>query len=106
MISSLSLNQLLALYSWFPLAALLVFLLLIARFYEQFSGKRMMYGLFIVPLILFGVAAVRYASIEGIAGDEWADVALGVGGTVLLALCAMLYWRMLRAQRDRLKDRS
>ena len=96
MISSLSLNQLLALYSWFPLAALLTFMLLIARFYEKFSGKPMYFRGYFAPIILFGAAAVRYASKDIITNDPLADLALGLGGISLLVLCGVIYWRMLR----------
>lgn len=96
MISSLSLNQLLALYSWFPLAALLMFTLLIARFYEKFSGQPMYFRAFFIPVILFGMAVVRYASIDSIVGDVWADAALISAGATLMGLCLVVYWRMLR----------
>jgi hypothetical protein len=100
MISSLSFSQLLALYSWFPVAALLMFLLLIARFYEKFSGKRMYFQAFFVPLMLYGVAAVRYASIDGIVGDPFGDSALAAAGLTLIPLCVMIYWRMVRQRQD------
>ena len=38
------------LYGWFILAALTLFLGLIARFYRKFSGERTFYPLFLVPL--------------------------------------------------------
>jgi hypothetical protein len=100
LISSLSLNQLLALYSWFPLAALLMFMLLIARFYEKFSGNRMYFKGFVIPLILFGMAIVRYASVDGIVGDAIADVALISAGITLVTLCIVVYWQMLRSKLD------
>lgn len=96
MLSSLSFSQLLALYSWFPLAALLLILLLIARFYEKFSGRRMYFHLFFVPLVLFGAAAARYASLDGISGDLLGDIMLMVAGLTLTPLCLVVYWQMLR----------
>lgn len=83
------------LYLWFPLAVILVFVLLIARFYQQFSGTRTYFRLFLLPIVLFGAAAVRYASLEVVAGDVWADVLLGIGGLVLSILCIRLYWVMM-----------
>ena len=59
---SSSLHQFLTLYSWFPLAALLLFLLLIARFYARFSGQRMYHWLYLVPMIGAGIVVVRSAS--------------------------------------------
>lgn len=96
MISSLSFSQLLALYSWFPLAALLMIMLLIARFYAKFSGKRMYFQGFFIPVVFFGAAAARYASLDGIAGDSIGDAALMVAGLTLLPLCIVVYLRMLR----------
>ncbi len=90
----LSLNQFLMLYNWFPLAALLFLLLLIARFYEKFSGEQTYFRLFSLPIMLFGAATVRYASVNRMAGDGWADGLMAVGGVVLIALCLFLYRRM------------
>lgn len=93
-------HQVLTLYTWFPLAALLLLLLLIARYYQQFSGERTYYRLYILPLVLYGLAAVRYASINQIMSDPAADVLLGAGGAALLALSLRLGWTML-ARRGR-----
>lgn len=88
-------NQVLTLYAWFPLAALLMFMLLIARFYQRFSGERTYYRLYTVPLLLYGLAAVRYASLNQLNGDAAADLLLGAGGSALLALSLVLGWTML-----------
>lgn len=93
--SPLSLNQILILYTWFPLAALLVFFLLIGRFYQKFSGEPTRFRLFAVPMILFGVAAVRYSSINAVSGDPLGDVLYAGAGGTLLALCLLLYRRMV-----------
>lgn len=93
--NTLSLNQFLVLYTWFPLAALLLFVLLIARFYQKFSGKRTRFRLFTVPLVLFGAGAVRYTSVNGNIGDPLADLLFGAAGIVLLALCWRLHRLML-----------
>ncbi|KXK23615.1 MAG: hypothetical protein UZ15_CFX003000564 [Chloroflexi bacterium OLB15] len=63
--SAAALSQLLLLYSWFVLAALLTFLLLVARFYQKFSGERTYYKLYIVPILLYGAA--RFATLSLIA---------------------------------------
>jgi len=89
------LNQFLVLYQWFPLAALLMFVALIARFYEKFSGKRTFFRFYLVALVLFGGAAVRYAGAGQLAGDPLGDVLLGLGGAVLLPLSVHLYRVML-----------
>lgn len=93
--SPLSLNQIVILYAWFPLAALLFFFLLIGRFYQKFSGEPTRFRLFVAPMILFGAAAVRYSSINAISGDALGDVLYAGAGVVLLGLCLHLYRRML-----------
>lgn len=87
-------NQILLLYIWFPLAAVLAILLLIARFYQNFSGDRTYYLLYLVPLVLFGAASVRYASIDRVSGDTAADLMLGAAGIVLIGLSIRLYYLM------------
>ena len=98
---SLSLNQFLILYLWFPLAALLFFLLLIARFYQKFSGERTFFRFFLVPVVLFGGAVVRYASIDQVIGDPVGDLLLAVAGVVLVGLCFTLYRLMIVQQKNR-----
>jgi len=92
---SLSLNQFLVLYMWFPLAALLMFIFLIARFFEKFSGVQTYFRAFFVPVVLFGIGAVRYAGTEQIGGDPLGDVMMGIAGLTLLFLCTRLYWVMI-----------
>ena len=94
--AAVSLSQFLMLYSWFALAGLLVFLLLIARFYQRFSGETTRFQLFTLPLLLFGVATVRYASINQIAGDGLGDGLLLLAGSVLVIQCLFLYRVMTR----------
>jgi membrane-associated phospholipid phosphatase len=84
------------LYGWFTLAALLLFLLLIARFYQRFSGERTYFQWFILPIVMFGAATVRYTSIDQIAGDGFGDGLLVIGGAVLGFLCVHLYSAMTR----------
>jgi len=92
--TSVSVGQLLMLYGWFIFAALTLFLALIARFYAKFSGERTFYPLFLVPLGLFGIAAVRYASVDRIAGDGIGDLATAFAGLFLLVLSLRLYRQM------------
>lgn len=87
-------NQILLLYTWFPLAAVIAILLLIARFYQKFSGDRTGYMLYLIPLVLFGAGVVRYASIDQIAGDTLGDILMGTAGLVLLLLSLWLYHLM------------
>jgi len=62
----------------------LLFLFFIARFYEEKSGRRSYYSLFLVPFGLFAFAAIKYAFTEpNIVGDFWGDVTRFAGGIVL-----------------------
>jgi membrane-associated phospholipid phosphatase len=93
--TAISLSQLLTLYSWFVLTAVLAFLILIARFYQKFSRVRMYFRLFFIPVLLFGAAAVRYANIDRVAHDPYADLLTASGGVLLALLCAYVYYRMM-----------
>jgi hypothetical protein len=93
-------NQILLLYSWFPLAAVIAILLLIARFYETFSGDRTYYLLYLIPLVLFGAGIVRYASVDQIAGDALGDIFMGAAGAVLLILSIWLYHQMTSGRKS------
>jgi hypothetical protein len=84
-------NQILLLYTWFPLAVGIALMLLVARFYQKFSGERTYYGLYILPIVLFGGAAVRYASLNQIAGDALGDVIIGLAGLILISLSMYLF---------------
>jgi len=56
----------------------------IARFYEEKSGRRSFYMLFLVPLLLLGIAAIIYAPLSPlIVGNFWGDLLRCLGGVVL-----------------------
>ena len=87
--------SILTLYSWALGAGLVLFVLLIARFYEKkyvelyrdAPERRTYYRLFWIPLILFLLAAGRYAFLrDDWAGDLISDLALCVAGVVLAVL--------------------
>ncbi len=88
------LNQVVTIFTWFPLVALLAILLLIARFYQGLTGEVTRYPLFVAPMLLFGLAAVT----EVLAGQAreslLTDGLMFVGGAILLGLCLSLYRRM------------
>ena len=94
--AAVSVSQFLMLYSWFVLAGLLVFLLLIARFYQRFSSEQTYFRLFALPIVLFGMATVRYASINHIAGDVIGDLLTVIAGGALVIQCVFLYHMMTR----------
>lgn len=90
--SSEGLSQLLTLYVWFPLAAFLFFLLLIARLYEKFSGERTYFRWFVLPIFLFGVSAVFQTRTQDSAALALVPAA---GGILLIALAYYLYRKMM-----------
>lgn len=91
---SLSLNQLLTIYAWFPLVALLFIILLIARFYQKLTGDNTHYPLFGVPIVLYGVAAAHYADVNQVMDDATGDLLMFAGGLILALLCVALYRQM------------
>lgn len=99
-----ALSQLLLLYGWFVLSALLLFLLAIARFYQKFSGEKTHFHWFMMPIVLYGIGAVRYASVDLIAHDVVADGLLGAAGLILIILCLRLYHRMTHGRGEPIHD--
>jgi hypothetical protein len=98
--SPAALSQLLLLYSWFAVSGLIVFLLLIARFYQRFASVPTHFRLFLVPIVVYGIGAVRYTAVGRIGGDLAGDLMMGTAGISLAALCVQLAHRMLtRKQR-------
>jgi hypothetical protein len=72
------------LYTWTIVCILVFFLFLIARFYEEKSGRRTFYSLFLIPIVLFLAAAIKYAFPEpSLVGDFWGDLLRFVGGVIL-----------------------
>lgn len=88
------LSQVLLIYSGFALAAVVGFVILIARFYEHFSGQRTGYRWFTAPILLFGAGNVRYAGIDQVAGDMIGNLLHGIGGVILAVLIIRLYRKM------------
>ena len=86
-----SFSQLVILYGWFLLVGLIVFLMLIARFYQRFAGEKTHFQLYLIPMLLFGAQAVRQTNFPH---DTIGNLFAAVGGLVLLGLSIFLYWRM------------
>lgn len=89
--TAITAHQLLTILAWFLLAILLAFLLLIARFYENVSNERTHFWMFVLPVIVFGLASARYAFINQLGGDLLGDGLWFVGGVILAGLCVYLY---------------
>jgi hypothetical protein len=102
-----TLFSVLTLYSWVLVGALIYILYQIARFYqikyaELYRDKprqRTYAALFLIPLLLFPLAAGRYVVVEGTVGDLLADLAFLIGGVILAATSYHLYRLMMGGRR-------
>ncbi len=93
-----SLHQFLVLYTWFPLTVLLAVMLLIARFYQKFSGEETYYWLYLLAIILFGALFVRIASVEFGFVDLLTNLLSAIVGILMLFLSLLLYFRMMNTK--------
>lgn len=92
-------ERVLTLYVWALICVLLLFLYLIARFYQRTTRERSHYRLFLIPLSLFSVAGLRYAWTGSIAGEPFGDLLLFAGGVGLFGLGFFLYRLMMGRRR-------
>lgn len=92
--NAISISLILLLVSWFALAALIFILALIARFYEQFTQQPTYYRWYVAPVMFYGMASARYASLNQWGRDWIADTLMFCGGGILIGLCYHLYQRM------------
>ena len=77
-------NTALTYYTWGVVCIIVFVLFTIARFYEEKSGRRTYYVLFLIPIILFAIAAFIYAPLSPqIVGNFWGDLLRCLGGVIL-----------------------
>lgn len=93
--TDVSIHQFLALFTWFPLAALFLFMLLIARTFSKFSGHRTFYWAYLIPTVCYGAVLVRTASVDPTDTDWLVSGASVLAGTSLLFLSLLLYRLMM-----------
>jgi hypothetical protein len=94
------------LYSWALVGALIYILYRIARYYQykyaelyhEKPRQRTYAALLIIPLVLFPLAAARYALLDTKIGDLLSDLAFLFGGIVLAGTSYYLY-RLLMGRR-------
>ena len=84
----ISINLVLMTYSWVIIAILLLFLFLIARFYERKARQKSHYQLFLLPLVLFLLGILRYDFLfaGNFVGDLLGDTLFFVGGVATAIL--------------------
>jgi UDP-N-acetylmuramyl pentapeptide phosphotransferase/UDP-N-acetylglucosamine-1-phosphate transferase len=86
--------RLLLLATWFIQTAVVFVLLLIARFYQRFSGERTRFRWYLLPIALYGAGAVHTANTLHSGIDGLSAALLGSAGVTLGALSLRLYRQM------------
>jgi len=78
------LTQLLTLYTWVGIVALLLLLYRIGHFYQVTTHVQSHYRLFLLPMALFFAGMLRYLAVDiQVAGDEVGDLLFFLGGVSL-----------------------
>lgn len=95
---SITVHQIVTLYIWLGVSALLVLLALIARFYERLSGERTHYLYFALAIALLAGASMRQIARDQLTGDALADLLAAAGGVMMGALCLHIYRLMIRGR--------
>ena len=91
-----TIGSILVLYGWIVVAALLLFLFLIGRFYEMQFRQRSYYQLFLIPPVLFLAGAIWYVfDNQDFVGLPGPDLLFVIGGLVLIGLGYTLHRLMM-----------
>lgn len=91
----MSLGQALTLFSWVVAVALILVMLLIARFYQRSSKQGSAYHLFLVPAGLIALSTIRQLlNGDGVRTDPLGDGLLFLAGAATLVQCYWLYRQM------------
>jgi hypothetical protein len=92
----------LAVLIWIGVLILQGFLMTIARFFERSAQQSTGYQLYLVPIVLTGIGAVRYiiripatGRWPDFVGDPIANLVLLAAGVLLIALGNFLYEKMM-----------
>jgi hypothetical protein len=93
-------SRFLLLYSAFITGAVLVFMYLIARFYQRSSGDPTYYRWFLLPLTCLAIAYIHSASTSQPAGDLLAHGLWVIVGASLLPLSVNLFRVMTRGREE------
>lgn len=92
-------SRFLLLYGAFATGAVLIFMYLIARFYQRSSGDVTHYRWFLLPIACLVMAFIHNASTHQLAGDLLSSLLLIAAGVVLLPLSVHLY-RVMTHRRE------
>ncbi len=84
-------SRFLVLYGAFATGAVLIFIYLIARFYQRSSGDPTHYRWFLLPLACLVTAFIHNASTNQLAGDLLSYLLFIAAGVVVLPLSVHLY---------------
>ncbi|MCG3208039.1 MAG: hypothetical protein FOGNACKC_01640 [Anaerolineae bacterium] len=72
-------------YTWAFVCIILYFLFAIARFYQEKSGQRSYYALYLIAIGLYSLAAIRYIWLSPvIIGDFWGDSLRFAAGALVI----------------------
>jgi hypothetical protein len=93
-------SRFLLLYGAFATGAVLIFVYLIARFYQRSSGDETRYRWFLLPIFCLVTAFIHNASTNQLAGDLFSFLLFIAAGLVLLPLSLRLY-RVMTHGRER-----
>jgi hypothetical protein len=89
-------SSLLGIFTWTAVCVNILFLFEIGRFYQEKSGRKSHYLLFLVPVGFFAIAALIYAFRPPlIFGVFWADLLRILAGLVLISGAYFLLKLML-----------
>lgn len=104
--STVSLRVILGSLIWIGVVALQVILSAIAHFFERTSQQQTWYQLYLIPILLTGVGAVRYLNrifihdtLPDFASDPVANILFLLAGLLLIGLGSLLYEKMMGEQR-------
>jgi hypothetical protein len=93
-------SQMLAVYSWAGVAALVLLLWRIALYYQRASGEGVGHWILAIPALLLGAGAIRYILAGAkFCGDPASDLLLFAGGLVLIGFGFNLQEHMTGARK-------
>jgi hypothetical protein len=93
-------SRFLLLYGVFITGAVLIFMYLIARFYQRNTGDITRYRWFLFPVVCLIIALLHNASSHQLAGDALSHSLFIAAGVVLMPLSIRLYRVMTQGRED------